>query len=150
MNTYFRPMIWALIVTVGLVVTAGAEQDKNSDRRGKLIHASSVDSHELAYYLIDMQGAGVEMEAKDSLGGQKPTHHLMLYVTDSKGNPVKEATTGFLIQGPKENVQKTMAMGMRDGYGADISLQKPGEYTIKAKVVSGEQTLIDGFVYPVE
>jgi len=43
-----------------------------------------------------------------------------------------------------------MAMAMADGFGADISLLKPGKYSIKAKVVSEKQTLIDGFVYTTE
>jgi hypothetical protein len=52
-----------------------------------------------------------------------------------------------LIQGPDDTTQKVMAMAMSGGYGADISLQASGEYTIKAKVVSGEKSLIDGFAY---
>jgi len=150
MNTYFQPMILTLILTVCLAVMAGAGQDIDQGRRGELIYESTVDSHELAYHLIDMEGAAAEMEAKDSLGGQKPTHHLMLYVIDPQGNPVKKARAGFLIKGPEGIEQKTMAMAMANGFGADISLHKPGEYSIKAKVVSEKQTLIDGFVYTTE
>ncbi|MBS3778766.1 MAG: hypothetical protein KGY41_00065 [Desulfovermiculus sp.] len=150
MNTYFQSMILALILLFALPLSTGAAQDDDPGRRGELIHTSTVDSHELAYHLIDMEGAGAEMEAKDSLGGQKPTHHLMLYVTDPKGNPVNKARAGFLIKGPEGIEQKTMAMAMADGFGADISLHKPGEYSIKTKLVSEKQTLMDGFVYTTE
>lgn len=150
MNMYFRSMILALILLFALPLAADAAQNEDSGRRGELIHTSTVDSHELAYHLIDMEGAGADMEARESLGGQKPTHHLMLYITDPQGNPVKNAKTGFLIKGPEGTEQKSMAMAMANGFGADISLQKPGEYSIKAKVVSENQTLMDGFVYTAE
>jgi hypothetical protein len=143
-------MALALLLFFALPLSTGAAQDDDPGRRGELIHTSTVDNHELAYHLIDMEGAGAEMEAMDSLGGQKPTHHLMLYVTDPQGNPVKEARAGFLLKGPEGTEQRAMAMAMANGFGADISLQTPGEYSIKAKVVTGNQTLMDGFVYSSE
>jgi hypothetical protein len=147
MNSCFRYIFPAVVCILALALISGAVMADDSGRRGELIHTSTVDGYELAYHLIDMHGAGAKMEAKDSLGGQKPTHHLMLYVSAPGGQTVDQARTGFLIQGPDDTTQKVMAMAMSGGYGADISLQVSGEYTIKAKVVSGEKSLIDGFNY---
>ena len=43
-----------------------------------------------------------------------------------------------------------MAMGMNGGYGADINLSLPGEYTVKTKAVLEDQTLLDSFVYKIK
>ena len=147
MNSCFRCILPAVICMLALVLISGAVKADDSGRRGKLIHTSRVDGYELAYHLIDMHGEGAKMEAKGSLGGQKPTHHLMLYVTAPGGQTVDQARTGFLIKGPDDSTQKVMAMAMSGGYGADISFQASGEYTIKAKVVSADKTMIDGFIY---
>lgn len=134
----------AIILISSMALTAGAQQEGHSGRKGKQIHESTVNAYSLAYNLIDMGDAGAEMEGDE---GSMPTHHLMVYIVDPDGNPVNEAKVGFLIKGPEGKDQKVMAMGMAGGYGADISLQHPGEYTIRTKAVAGDETLLDSFEY---
>ncbi|MCF8036027.1 MAG: hypothetical protein K9K62_04045 [Desulfobacteraceae bacterium] len=137
----------AIILISAMALTAGARQAGESERKGKQIHESTVNAYSLAYNLIDMGGAGAEMEGHE---GSAPTHHLMVYIIDPEGSPVNEAKVGFLVKGPEGKQQKVMAMGMAGGYGADISLQHPGEYTIRTKAVAGDETLLDSFEYKAD
>ncbi|MBS3731851.1 MAG: hypothetical protein KGY42_02995 [Desulfobacterales bacterium] len=147
-SLYYIPL--AIILSFSITLTAGARQDGESERKGEQIHESTINEYSLAYNLIDMGGAGVEMEGHEGHQGSAPTHHLMVYIVDPDGNTVDRAKVGFLVKGPEGAEQKVMAMGMGDGYGADISLQHPGEYTIRTKAVSGDETLLDSFEYKAD
>ncbi|MFP4256173.1 MAG: hypothetical protein ACLFQ9_04870, partial [Desulfobacterales bacterium] len=125
-------------------------QDEEHDRKGKQIHTSESNGHEMAYYLIDMGDAGSEMEGHEGHGDEGLTHHLMVYITDPEGNQVTGAKTGFLIEGPQGEKQKTMATGMSGGYGADVSLGSSGKYTIRTKAVTEDTTVKDSFEYSTE
>lgn len=138
MNRYFYRIATAMMLVFAMALTASAAQHEDRDRKGEHIHTSTADGHEMAYYLIDMG----DMDSA--------THHLMVYIADPAGNLITGAKTGFLIQGPEGEKQKTMAMEMSGGYGADISLGSPGDYTIKTKAETEDKTLIDSFSYSVE
>jgi hypothetical protein len=143
MNKPVKNLIVPIIMTALLAVTAGAQDHKKNQQ----IRQATVDSHELTYELIDMRQA---MKEHGGHGTDTATHHLMVHITDPKGNPAADARVGFLIEGPEGAEQKVMAMGMGSGYGADISLNPAGKYTIKTKAVSEDQTLIDSFVYKAD
>ena len=147
---HFCRIAAAILLVSAMAVTAGAGEHQDADRKGKHIHTSTADGHELAYYLIDMGDAGSEMEGHEGHGHQGPTHHLMVYITDPEGKPVPDAKTGFLIEGPDGEKQKTMAMGMSGGYGADVSLGASGKYTIRTKAVAEGGTVMDSFEYSPE
>lgn len=149
MKKLFYQIIGAIVMTALLVLPISAQQHEHTEHSGKLIHESSVDGYSLAYHLIDMREAMAGMKGHGAHEGQSATHHLMLYITDPSGNAVADATVGFLIEGPNGIDQKVMAMGMGNGYGADVSLKDPGQYTIKAKAVAGKAKLIDEFEYNV-
>ena len=140
----------AIILISSMALTAGAQQEGQSKRKGKQIHESTVNEYSLAYNLIDMGDAGAEMKGHEGHEGSAPTHHLMVYIIDPEGNPVNEAKVGFLVKGPEGKQQKVMAMGMAGGYGADISLQHPGKYTIRTKAVARDETLLDSFEYKAD
>ncbi|MFP3983141.1 MAG: hypothetical protein ACLFV2_05560 [Desulfurivibrionaceae bacterium] len=150
MNRYFYKIATAMMLVFAMAFTASAAQHEDQDRKGKHIHTSTVDDHEMAYYLIDMGDMGAGMEGHEGQGEQAATHHLMVYIADPAGNLITGAKTGFLIQGPEGEKQKTMAMGMSGGYGADIALGAPGDYTIKTKAKTEDKTLIDSFSYSGE
>ncbi len=150
MKNHFYKIATAIIMVSAMAVTAGADQHEDQDRKGKHIHTSTADGHELAYYLIGMQEEGSEMEGHEGHGHQGPTHHLMVYITDPEGNKVSEAKTGFLIEGPDGEKQKTMATGMSGGYGADVSLGSSGKYTVRTKADADGTTVTDSFEYSAQ
>jgi len=57
---------------------------------------------------------------------------------------------GYLVIGPDGNRQQLMAMGMQDGFGADVDFRAAGTYTVRTKAVAGDTTLLDEFAYEVQ
>ena len=115
--------------------TDSAATMDHSGRMGEMIHQTTVNDYKLAYHLL-------EMEDRD-------THHMMVYVYDSKGQPVEGMKVGFLVEGPDGAKQKLMCMGMQGAYGADANFKTAGSYTIRTKAVMGATKLTDKFVYSV-
>jgi hypothetical protein len=119
---------------------------------GQMFRQSTVDGYGFMYHVLDMAERAVMMKGMEGMempGMSKSpdiTNHLMVYITDSGGKSVS-AKIGFLIAGPDGKEQKTLTMGMHDGYGADVSFKEKGVYNIKTKVVIGEKTLLDEFSY---
>jgi len=73
-----------------------------------------------------------------------------VYLKDADGKYVQGAKVGFWLTGPDGKDQKTMAMSMGEGFGADIDLKAKGAYKIKTKAVVGDKTLVDEFTYNVK
>jgi hypothetical protein len=63
---------------------------------------------------------------------------------------VAQAKGGYLIEKPDGSDQRVMTMPMSGGHGADVALDAPGNYTVKTKVIAGDQTLMDRFTYQME
>lgn len=114
---------------------------------GMLIKESEVDGYKFAYHLIDMKE---KMKNMKNMPEMKDTHHLMLYIKAPHGHAVDKGKVGYLLKNPDGTDQKKMTMVMSGGYGADINLGAKGKYTIKTKVVSGKDMLIDNFEYEVK
>lgn len=114
---------------------------------GMEIHTATVDGYQFRYELIDMKA---RMQGMKNMPEMQHSHHLMLHVTDKDGNAVENAKVGYLIEGPGNSEQKAMCVGMGGGYGADVSFDQPGSYTVKSKVVAGDKTLMDSFNYEVK
>ena len=123
------------------------DQMDHSGHRGPNIHNSSVDGHSLAYHLIDLREKMKDME---NMPEMQATHHMMVYVVSPDGAPLAEAKVGFLVVGPDGDRQRLMAMGMKDGFGADVDFSAAGTYTVRAKAVAGDTTLMDEFSYEVQ
>ena len=154
MHTVIRLALAALLVTLtgGSAVLADShqhdmEQMDHSAHRGPNIHNAMVEGHHLAYHLIDMREKMKDME---NMPEMKATHHMMVYVTGPDGAVLAEAKVGYLVMGPDGQQQKLMAMGMSDGFGADVDFGSPGAYTVKTKAVANGTTLRDEFTYQVE
>lgn len=120
------------------------DQMDHSGHRGANIQNSTVDGHGLAYHLIDLREKMKDME---NMPEMKATHHMMVYVVSPDGAPVAEAKVGFLVIGPDGQQQRLMAMGMQDGFGADVDFKAAGAYTVRTKAVAGDTTLLDEFTY---
>lgn len=117
----------------------------NMDMSGKQIRETTIDGYKVAYHLIDMHA---QMPDNAEMAG---TYHMMLFLKDSAGNPVTSATVGYLVKGPDGKDQKTMAMTMGKGFGANVNLLEKGEYVITAKALIGNKKIIDKFIYtPVQ
>lgn len=120
----------------------------HSGHQGKMIHESTVDGYRLAYHLIDMEEKmkGMKMDMPEQMG----THHLMVFIQSPDGQPEKSAKVGYVIAGPDNTTQKAMTMGMKGGFGADVTLKTKGMYTVKTKAVVGSKKLLDSFEYTVK
>ncbi len=130
----------------------GMEGMDHSAHTGENIHNSKQAEYTLAYHLIDMKAQMDAMKAHaqshDAMN-MDMTHHLMVYLTDANGNPVKDAKVGYLVVNPDGTKQKLMCMHMKGGFGADINLKQKGAYTIKTKALSGDKKIMDQFSYTV-
>lgn len=156
MHTVFRLTLAALLVTLtgSFPVLADSHQHDmdqmdHSGHRGPNIHNSSVDGYGLAYHLIDMREKMKDMDM-ENMPAMKATHHMMVYVTAPDGAVLGQAKVGYLVVGPDGNKQKLMAMGMKDGFGADVDFKAPGAYTVRTKAVANGTTLLDEFTYEVK
>ncbi|MGD8241379.1 MAG: hypothetical protein PVF59_01035, partial [Desulfobacterales bacterium] len=119
---------------------------------GENIHNAKKEGYTLAYHLIDMKAQMAAMkEHAQAHGAEKMdmTHHLMVYLTDADGHPVKDAKVGYLVVNPDGTNQKLMTMHMKGGFGSDINLKQKGTYTIKTKALSGDIKIMDQFSYKV-
>lgn len=144
-----------LIVVMSMffgVGTVFAASTGHGHEMGKMLHHSTVDGYGFMYHVLDMAQRNVMMKGMEGMempGMSKSpdiTNHLMVYITDPGGKPVS-GKIGFFITGPDGKEQKTLTMGMHDGYGADVSFKEKGIYVIKTKAVIGGKTLLDEFSY---
>lgn len=140
----------AIFLAMGTVFSASA-----GHVMGRMLRQSTVDGYGFIYHVLDMaqrKDMMKGMEGMEMPGMSKSpdiTNHLMVYITDPGGKSVS-GKIGFLITGPDGKEQKTLTMGMHDGYGADVSFKEKGVYKIKTKAVIGEKTLLDEFSYEVQ
>ena len=154
MHAVIRFTLAALLVALTgnfPVLADGHEHDMgqmdHSGHRGPNIHNSMVDGHHLAYHLIDMREKMKDME---NMPEMQATHHMMVYVTAPDGAVLSQTKVGYLIVGPDGKKQKLMAMGMSDGFGADVDFKAPGVYIVRTKAVANGTTLLDEFNYEVK
>ena len=130
----------------------GTKEVDHSAHSGENIHNAKKDGFTLAHHLIDMKAQMAAMKdnphTHDS-GKMEMTHHLMVYLTDADGNPVKEAKVGYLVVNPDGTKQKLMCMHMKGGFGSDINLTQKGTYTVTTKALSGDTKIMDQFFYKV-
>jgi hypothetical protein len=104
------------------------------------LHEGKLNGYSFAFELLPIKGEGY-------------THHLMVFVKDASGKPVTGAKVGYDVASPasaKKKDQKVMAMGMGDGYGANLDFSAKGKYTVKTKLVGGGADLLYDFVYEVK
>lgn len=122
---------------------------------GKMIHHGMVDGYGFMYHALDMAERKVMMRGMEGMemagmsNSPDITNHLMVFITDPGGKPVS-GKIGFLITGPDGKEQKTLTMGMHDGYGADVIFKEKGIYKIKTKAVIGGKTFLDEFSYEIK
>jgi hypothetical protein len=138
----------AILILIFTLPAAAGESCCPSSAKKKMDQTSKVDGYQLEYKFIDLKEKMKDMD--HSMEGMTATHHLMVYINNAPGKTIEADKVGFLITGPDGKDQKTMTMGMSGGYGADINLSEPGDYTIKTKAVMGEEKLVDSFTYTIK
>ncbi len=119
-------------------------------RPGENILNATVDGHQFAYYLIDMQKQMAKMKNQSQTTGMKASHHLMVYVTKPDGQALDQAKVGYLVVGPDGAKQKQMGMKMRDGFGADLHMGEKGAYSVKTKALAGGKAIMHQFTYEMK
>lgn len=142
-------VLMLMFIGIGPVFAASSGHDH---AMGQMLRHGMVDGYGFMYHVLDMAQRNVMMKGMEGMempGMSKSpdiTNHLMVYITDPGGKPVS-GKIGFFITGPDGKEQKTLTMGMHDGYGADVSFKEKGIYVIKTKAVIGGKTLLDEFSY---
>jgi hypothetical protein len=125
------------------------EHGQHAAEWGPAIHESSVEGYTITYHLMDNRAAMAKMgDMKGHDMSQMKSHHLMVFIAAADGKRVEEAKVGYKVEGPSGE-QKTMAMAMKGGFGADVELGAKGTYEIKTKAVVGDKSLVDEFKYDV-
>jgi hypothetical protein len=125
------------------------EHGQHSAEWGPSIHESIVEGYRITYHLMDNRAAMAKMgDMKGHDMSQMKSHHLMLFIVGPDGKKVEDAKVGYKVEGPSRE-QKTMAMAMKGGFGADVELGAKGTYEIKTKALVGEKALLDEFKYDV-
>jgi hypothetical protein len=119
-------------------------------RPGANILNATVDGHQFAYYLIDMQQPMAKMKNQPQMADMKASHHLMVYVTRPDGKLLEQAKVGYLVVGPDGAKQKQMGMEMSGGFGADLHMGEKGAYSVTTKAVADEKTLMHRFTYEMK
>jgi hypothetical protein len=121
-------------------------------RHGVEIRKTVVSGYALTYNLIDMktmmQSTSMPMTHNSDI--KMKSHHLMVYPVRPDGKPATGGKAGYLVVQPDKTEVKTLTMLMEDGYGADVDLVAIGDYKITTKIVLGDATLVDEFVYTVK
>jgi hypothetical protein len=147
-------MMISMVFGLGPVFAASSGHD-HGHVMGQMIRHSTVDGYGFMYHVLDMAQRAVMMKGMEGMempGMSKSpdiTNHLMVYINDAGGKPVS-GKIGFLITGPDGKEQKTLTMGMNNGYGADVSFKEKGTYKIKTKAVIDGKTIQDEFSHEVK
>jgi hypothetical protein len=102
--------------------------------------------------LIDMKaqmekakGSGMKME------GRIKSHHIAFELTDPETKkPVTEGKGSVTVIGPDQKEEKSEFMAMAGHFGADVNLLKPGKYTFKVSIESGDKKGSATFTHNVE
>ena len=116
----------ALLLTAVIPAAWGGGQDMpgmEMGGKGVMLNNVSQDGVMAMAHLYDIQAAM-------SKNGRQETHHLMVIFTDSaQGKPITQGLAAVKVTGPdgvKGAPVKMMPMG--DGFGADLTLARPGKY----------------------
>jgi len=130
------------------VATAAAEKPAPANQE---IRTAVVNGYTLTYTLIDMKQMMAAAATPMSHGAdQMKSHHLMVNPVAPDRKPATGGKAGYLVVQPDKTEVKAMAMLMEGGFGADVDLVAKGDYKITTKIVLGNATLVDEFVYTVK
>ena len=140
-----KRMIPVLILIWLMIPFTVFAMDMHHGHSGNKIHTSTKGAYTFSYELIDMTENLKKMKGTPGMEHMTATHHLMANVVD--GVSPENSKVGFVITDPDGKKEKVMAMKMGSGFGADVTMMKQGNYTVKVKYLFGEEKLMDEFTY---
>ena len=115
------------------------------------IRTAVVSGYTLTYTLVDLRKKMAASTAPMTHDMSKmKSHHLMVDPVAPDRTPATGGKAGFQVIQPDKTKVQAMAMLMEGGFGADVDLLLKGDYTITTKIVLGDTTLVDEFVYTVK
>lgn len=111
-------------------------------KMGDKIFAGKVGPWQGEARLMDMKAhmekakaAGMKME-----GMAMKSHHVAVELTDPRTKkPVTEGKGTVTVVGPDKKEDTSEFMAMEGHFGADVNLPKPGKYTFKVSIASGDK-----------
>ncbi len=128
--------LWAL-ATFAMLAPAVPAMDMNHDTASTMssmqmqgdeimLHGTTVDGVSAMAHLKDIRAAMAKMNMPQ-------THHFMVMFTDAKtGTPVESGMAAVKVTDPSGATGKPVKlMAMAGGFGADVTLDKPGAYTFE-------------------
>ncbi len=91
------------------------------------------------------KASGMKME------GMMKSHHVSFGLTDpGTKKAVTEGKGSVTVVGPDKKEEKTDFMAMEGHFGADVNLPKPGKYTFKVSIESGDKKGSATFTHTVK
>jgi len=115
------------------------------------IRTAVVSGYTLTYTLVDLRKKMAASTAPMTHDMSKmKSHHLMVDPVAPDRTPATGGKAGFQVIQPDKTKVQAMAMLMEGGFGADVDLLLKGDYTITTKIVLGDTTLVDEFIYTVK
>lgn len=90
--------------------------------------------------LIDMKASMEKAKASGmKMEGTMKSHHFELFLADPKTKKaVTEGKGTVTVTGPDKKEEKTNIAAMAGHFGVDVDLAKPGKYTFKVTIESGD------------
>jgi opacity protein-like surface antigen len=102
--------------------------------------------------LMDMRAQMEKAKASGmKMEGMMKTHHVSVSLSDPKTKKaVTEGKGTVSVTGPDKKTEKTGFMVMEGHFGADVTLDKPGQYSFEVSVESGKQKGSTNFSYTLK
>ncbi|MDH3237496.1 MAG: hypothetical protein OEM42_09620 [Deltaproteobacteria bacterium] len=91
--------------------------------------------------LVDMKAQMAKSKVSEKMKAKmKNTHHLMVSLTDTGTKKhVSEGKGSVTVTGPDKQQSRYEFTGMQGHFGADVALDKPGQYEFDVEIESGEK-----------
>lgn len=102
--------------------------------------------------LMDMKAQMEKAKASGmKMEGMMKTHHFSVSLSDPKTKKaVTEGKGSVSVTGPDKKTEKMSFLVMQGHFGADVTLDKPGQYSFEVSVESGKQKGSTSFPYTLK
>ena len=138
----------------GLVVAAmdhGAMGGTDMTKMGDKLYSGKLGAWKADARLIDMAAHMKAMPGMKMEGTMANSHHVAISLTDAKTKAaITEGTGKVTVTGPDGKSATSDFMVMQGHFGADVNLPKPGKYTFKVEITSGDKTGTETFTHKVK
>jgi len=121
-------------------------------KMGDRIYSGKVGAWNGEARLVDMKAHMEKAKASGmKMEGMMKSHHIAFGLTDpTTKKPMTEGKGSVTVVGPDKKEEKTDFMAMEGHFGADVNLPKPGKYTFKVSIESGDKKGSATFTHTVK